>query len=230
MAWYLNRALTTFRNEVNQAFPNRDKTSDGTIGDAAHQASTSDHNPDADGSVDAWDMDVDLRSGADAENIEKLKKLFQAHPAARYWIHDRQIAHRSDGWRRKYYSGANPHDKHVHWNSESAYEDSTRPWGVEGIVDMPLDNDDVMKIWTWDLVDGDGREVAYKMLKRSADDATAAKTAAKLVAADTTALRTEVASLKAAVEAIAPAEPTVVTDEQLERVLRKVVGSVDGVS
>src|SRR5689334_3811705 len=61
--WYLNRALTAFRAAVNSAYPHRDKSSDGTIGDAAHQATSSDHNPDRDGSVDAWDMDNNLGTG-----------------------------------------------------------------------------------------------------------------------------------------------------------------------
>lgn len=131
MAWRLNTALTNWRAAVDRAYPNRDRASDGTIGDAAHAAGTSDHNEDPDGTVDAWDMDVDLRSGNDAAAIEALKRAFQAHPAARYWIHNRQIAHRNNGWRREAYAGANPHDKHVHWNSNEATEDSTAPWILE---------------------------------------------------------------------------------------------------
>jgi hypothetical protein len=129
MAWFLNPALTRFRNEVNSRWPHRDKTSDGTIGDAAHQATNSDHNPDADGSVDAWDMDVD---GVD---VAACKRAFQAHEAAGYWIHNDRIAFRDEGWRPRSYAyagpGRNRHDKHVHWNTRQSHERSTKPWFVE---------------------------------------------------------------------------------------------------
>jgi hypothetical protein len=140
MAWYLNRALTNFRAAVNSAYPNRDKTSDGTIGDEAHQDRYSDHNPDADGSVDAWDMDVDLRSGNDPAAIENLKRVFQAHESSSYWIHNDQIASRNDGWRRRSYAYAgadrNRHLHHVHWNTRESYEDSNDPWILEDDVNL----------------------------------------------------------------------------------------------
>lgn len=142
MAWYLNTALTTFRKEVDAAYPGRDKGSDGTIGDEAHQGTSSDHNPDSDGSVDAWDMDVEVngKGAAYAADVEHLKSVFEAHPAAQYWIHDRVIANRDYGWDRRPYSGSNPHDKHVHWNSRSSHEDSTQPWGVE----QPMTRDEFL--------------------------------------------------------------------------------------
>ncbi len=128
MGWFLNRALTGFRAAVNARWPSRDRTSDGTIGDAAHAKRTSDHNPDADGSVDAWDMDVD---GVD---VELCKRAFQQHPSSGYWIHNDQIASRSDGWRRRPYAYAGPtrnrHTRHVHWNTRPAQEDSTAPWNL----------------------------------------------------------------------------------------------------
>jgi hypothetical protein len=124
MAWYLNPALTNFRKAVNARWPGRDKTSDGTIGDLAHQQTNSDHNPDPDGSVDAWDMDVD---GVD---VERLKAVFEAHESAGYWIHNGQVASRDKGWRRRTYTGPNPHDKHVHWNTRSSHETSNAPWDV----------------------------------------------------------------------------------------------------
>ena len=48
------------RDQVNKRFPSRDKASDGWIGDRAHQARKSDHNPDARGWVHALDIDADL--------------------------------------------------------------------------------------------------------------------------------------------------------------------------
>lgn len=48
------------RSQVNWAFPNRDKRSDGWIGDRAHQARKSDHNPDRNGWVHAIDLDADF--------------------------------------------------------------------------------------------------------------------------------------------------------------------------
>jgi hypothetical protein len=171
MAWYLNTALTTYRNEVNEAYPQRDKASDGTIGDEAHQSGSSDHNPDSDGSVDAWDMDINLKGpsgGSCAAEIEELKALFQAHPASQYWIHNREIANRDYGWDRRYYDGSNAHDKHVHWNTRSSYEDSTQPWGVG--EDMPsaeeIANAVVNKLMSADM-SYHGQNLNYENLLRN---------------------------------------------------------------
>lgn len=126
MAWYLNPALSAFRRAVDARWPGRDRASDGTIGDDAHKKRDSDHNPDPDGSVDAWDMDVD---GVD---VELCKQVFEAHPAAGYWIHNDQIAFKSEGWRRRSYAYAGPnrnrHTRHVHWNTDPAHENSDAPW------------------------------------------------------------------------------------------------------
>lgn len=131
MIWFLNRFLTSWRNAIGKKFPKRTKASDGTIGDARHQAeSFSEHNPDKDGSVDAWDMDVNLLgssnptgSAAELAAIEQLKKAFQRLPESQLWIHNRQIANRDIGnWARRPYRGVNPHDHHVHWQSRSSME------------------------------------------------------------------------------------------------------------
>jgi hypothetical protein len=53
-------AGVVLRSQVNRRWPDRDKASDGWIGDRAHSARVSDHNPDARGWVHALDIDADL--------------------------------------------------------------------------------------------------------------------------------------------------------------------------
>ena len=209
MAWYLNPALTRYRNAVNARYPNRDKTSDGTIGDEAHAETTSDHNPDTSapnvGSVDAWDMDVDLRSGNDAAEIEALKQVFQTHPSARYWIHKGQIASRDiDNWRRRTYTGTNKHDKHVHWNTRESFENSTVAWVLREVEDMATP----IEIWTHDLQNGEGERPAYTVLlaaeayARAADDRTKLILAGQVTDAEMAGVETRLnARLIAATEA-----------------------------
>lgn len=186
MAWRLNPALTRWRAAVDARWPGRDKGSDGTIGDEAHRQTSSDHNADPDGTVDAWDMDVHLLGPGrtDPAALEALKGVFEAHPAARYWIHNRQIAHRNTGWRRETYDGPSPHTEHIHWNSNQATENSTAPWIIPGGDDMARGDD------IWRLLDegkrppgtadtaGGGRPVNW--LVRTLADLAAEQAAAKL--------------------------------------------------
>lgn len=135
----LNPALATFRAAVDEHFPRRDKTSDGTIGDAAHQQRDSDHNPDPDGTIDAWDMDADLYGIGIPAGVVVYQIIgsFQVHVSSGYWIHNDEIAFRSNGWRREPYANyggpnRNRHTKHVHFNTREQYEDSTAPFDLGG--------------------------------------------------------------------------------------------------
>lgn len=108
MTYHLHPALARLVSEADALWPNRDRSSDGWIGDRAHAARKSDHNPDAFGSVNAYDFDVD---GIDTA---ALIAAAEAHPATSYWIFDSRLAHRSTGFRQVPYTGSNPHRSHLH--------------------------------------------------------------------------------------------------------------------
>jgi hypothetical protein len=110
MSYFLAASLVQLRNEINAAHPDRDKTSDGWIGDASHQARVSDHNPDyaAGGIVRAIDVDKD---GIDTD---RLLAVVTRDSRVEYVIWQRGIYERGNGFRRRAYTGVNPHDKHMH--------------------------------------------------------------------------------------------------------------------
>ncbi|SCF19778.1 Peptidoglycan-binding (PGRP) domain of peptidoglycan hydrolases-containing protein [Micromonospora viridifaciens] len=127
MGAHLAPTLKVLRNEVDKRWPHRDRKSDGWIGDAAHQARKSDHNPDGDdGSVNALDIDKD---GIDPLLV--VRRCIQ-HPSTEYVIFDRTIWSRNRGFRPARYTGSNPHDKHIHVSVSHtpSREDSTLAWGI----------------------------------------------------------------------------------------------------
>lgn len=110
---FLCAAGRTLRDQVNGRWPARDKASDGWLGDAAHAARRSDHNPDADGVVRALDIDADLGGyGAIGILADQLRAC--GDPRLAYLIHAGRIASASRGWLWRRYSGPNPHDTHLH--------------------------------------------------------------------------------------------------------------------
>lgn len=145
--------LVKLRAEFNALAPDRDKASDGWIGDPAHAARTSDHNPDLRGLVHAIDVDVDLRRPG--LSMEKVVQLVLARcqdgreRRLRYIIYNRRIWSASNGWRQQAYTGANAHDHHAHFSAshDPAREESTAPWNLEAL-DMALDATDQTRIRT----------------------------------------------------------------------------------
>ncbi len=119
MSARLSAPLYQLRAEANAANPGRDRASDGWISDAAHAARgypTTKHSANPRGVVHALDLDKD---GVD---MPRMIAVFQADPRSHLWIYNRQIALRREGWRRRTYTGPNPHDKHGH------LEDADQPW------------------------------------------------------------------------------------------------------
>lgn len=129
MAWRLAKSLEVLRRQINEKSPNRSKISDGTIGDPAHSARTSDHNPNSKGIVCALDITHDPSRGVDSEKL--AQGLIQSRdPRIKYIISNGRIVSGKDGpkpWVSRKYTGKNPHDKHVHI-SVSSNVDSVALW------------------------------------------------------------------------------------------------------
>jgi len=131
VGYYLAPALVSLRNEVNKAHPRRDKTSDGWIGDPAHAARKSDHNPDYDPGDDGVVRALDI----DHDGIDKheLRRRVIADPRTEYFIQDGLIYTRQNGMRPARYTGTNKHDKHSHTSLRhgDTYE-RAGGWGYTG--------------------------------------------------------------------------------------------------
>ena len=136
--WRVAKSLLSLRDQVNRKAPNRKKSHDGTIGDAAHASRASDHNPWViDGSVGvvtAMDITHDPAGGCDAGAIaEAIRGSRDAR--VKYIIWNRRIANPLplDGqppWAWRPYTGANPHNKHCHISvkPEKSSYDSVMNW------------------------------------------------------------------------------------------------------
>lgn len=133
--WVLAPSLVAMEAEADRMAPNRSRRSDGSIGDAAHAARKSDHNPDEAGRidyVDALDLTHDPVAGFDAHG--------QARSVARnisngvetrldYIISNRQIfSQRLGVWAWRPYTGSNGHTQHAHFSVRDSGRFDTSPW------------------------------------------------------------------------------------------------------
>lgn len=112
----LCKAGVQLREQIDDAFPDRDRRSDGWIGDPRHAARKSDHNPTAKGIVRAFDIDVDFRSHkATAFDLaDQLRLLARSDKRIKYIIFAGKITSRRSLWRWVKYRGINPHYSHIH--------------------------------------------------------------------------------------------------------------------
>lgn len=123
---YLAPSLVRARAAINTRWPHRDHSSDGWIGDAAHQATTSDHNPDAKGMVHAIDVD------RDGVHLPTIVAAFLVSPVTEYVIFNRRIWQRRDKFAPRVYTGSNPHTGHLHESAQHTRtaEQYGAPWSV----------------------------------------------------------------------------------------------------
>jgi hypothetical protein len=112
----LCKAGQQLREQVDDAFPDRDRTSDGWIGDKRHSARKSDHNPTAEGIVRALDLDVDFRShkAEPYDFADQLRLLARLDKRISYIIFNGKIASYKRNYKWRKYTGINPHKTHIH--------------------------------------------------------------------------------------------------------------------
>lgn len=133
MAWRVAKSLLILRDQINDLAPNRSKTSDGAIGDAAHASRASDHNPHVTdggmGVVTAIDITHDPANGVDAGKLAEAVRA-SGDPRIKYIISNKRIAGPGQPWRA--YTGSNPHTRHFHVSVKAtkADYDSEEPWEI----------------------------------------------------------------------------------------------------
>jgi hypothetical protein len=136
MVWRVADSLVTLRDQINTLAPDRDKSSDGTIGDQSHQARKSDHNPNAAGVVQAMDITNDPAHGLVSRDIAELLRLSQDR-RIKYVISNRQIFSSTvSPWQWRPYTGVNAHTKHVHISvvDDPKFYDDSEPWALERLA------------------------------------------------------------------------------------------------
>lgn len=169
MAWRLAPSLASLRAELNVLAPDRDRTSDGTIGDQAHASRSSDHIVE-DGVVHAIDLDHDPAHGADMNVItarvrdNRDRRIAYIIFNGRIWW---SVPHKGyAAWAPAPYTGANAHAHHAHFSIWSRLNmrqaglpydaarvreavDSTRSWFYRG-GDMPDLTKEEIAAAVWD--------------------------------------------------------------------------------
>lgn len=214
MPWRVARSLDVLLDQLNRRYPNRSKASDGSIGDAAHAASRSDHNPDASDVVRARDFTHDPHAGVDIDRLSD--ELAESHdPRISYVIANRLIMSGPAGplpWQWVNYHGSNPHTKHLHLSVVADdLADHPRPW------DLPMLRGDDMptpaEIWDHEIPD----PYPGAKPKRARDLVGWAATHAAQAKESNVAVRAELAALKAALPAmIAEEVRTAIADGVLD--------------
>jgi hypothetical protein len=139
MSWRVAASIADLRNELNAAYPGRSTATDGTIGDAAHQADpTSDHNPFVQvggvGVVRAFDITTQAWSQGLADHLFDLGRQGDSRIRDNgYVIFNRRITNQDwSGWHD--YNGSDPHTGHIHLSVGMTGFDDRGAWGIADVA------------------------------------------------------------------------------------------------
>ena len=133
---WLCKAGFQLRKQINDTYPDRDKRSDGWIGDARHQASVSDHNPDpkANNVVRAVDIDADL-SGTPKPDFasslaDQVRICGKTDARISYVIFRSHIASHIQDWVWRPYVGVDNHNSHLHISFTTKGDNDGTPFNI----------------------------------------------------------------------------------------------------
>lgn len=182
--WVLTKGMATLRKEFDILAPLRDKASDGTVGDLAHQKeAASGHNPDITGAAEyrdgdklnevrAVDIDSDLRTPSLTMEIvvQHLVLLGRAGKLAkwvRYMIYNGRIWAASDGWKTRSYTGASKHTEHLHVSGAyTQTADNNTNGAVFEFERIPVALTSQDKTWLKTTIDASVKENVLKVLQQ----------------------------------------------------------------
>jgi hypothetical protein len=123
----LSKAAIQLREQIDDNFPDRDRTSDGWLADSRHSKVKSDHNADAQGWVRAIDVDsnLDKSRGTSVYLADQLRAYGREHGRINYVIHMGKICSRKSLWRWVKYRGINAHTHHIHISFKKDQDENT---------------------------------------------------------------------------------------------------------
>jgi hypothetical protein len=114
----LCKAGVQLREQFDDCYGDRTRSSDGWLGDSRHAARKSDHNPDGEGWVRAIDISRNLSGKSEPDLMpdvaDQLRILAKTDRRISYIIFDGKIASAKSFWRFRKYKGINQHRTHLH--------------------------------------------------------------------------------------------------------------------
>lgn len=129
----LSRSAIQLREQIDDSFPDRDRTSDGWIADARHVRSgkPSDHIPN-EGWVRAIDVDANLdkSKGTSVYLADQIRECAKSDRRISYVIHMGKICSRKSFWRWVKYTGINAHNHHIHISFAQAADEDQKFFNI----------------------------------------------------------------------------------------------------
>ena len=138
----LSKAGIQLREQIDDAFPDRDRRSDGWLASPQHKAHSpkSDHNANAQGIVRALDIDSNLSSDKSApfDLANQLRLLARHDKRISYIIYNGKIASWVGNYRWRKYRGLNPHKTHIHVSFTAKGDDDRSMFRIPMLTGEPI--------------------------------------------------------------------------------------------